>query len=299
MRLFNNKICLSVLVFSAALLPYSVFASSVYLETAHTEFFVGDTILIDVKVDSNGKEINTVEGKIFLDYLPGAILIRDINLSESSFSLWPDKPLLSDDLRIISFAGGVPSGFKKQDAILFKIALNLTNTGQITLSPDNVSVYLNDGKGTRDTVGIRNLTINVLPQDTGNRPANDLDALILEDKTPPEPFIIIAGQDDSVFEGKKFLSFSTVDNQSGVRYYEVIEGSFPVTRSGGTFVLQNQHTSNEVIVIAYDAAGNSRESVYSPPLNIFSYPIIISLIGSILIIILSIVIFRKIKRSRK
>src|SRR3989344_5865360 len=145
------------LVLSAIFLPYSVFASNVYLETARTEFFVGDTILIDVKVDPEDKEINAVEGKISLDYLPGAVLIRDINLSESSFSLWPNRPSPSEDLKTISFVGGVPGGLKHQDATLFKIALNLKNTGQITLNPADISVYLNDGKGTRDNTNVQNL----------------------------------------------------------------------------------------------------------------------------------------------
>ncbi|MEX2013947.1 MAG: hypothetical protein WD896_01175 [Parcubacteria group bacterium] len=282
-KLFNKKIYLFSLVLSAILLPYSVFASNVYLETERTEFFVGDIILVTVKIDSEDKEINTVEGKISLDYLPGAILIRDINLSESSFSLWPGKPSLSDDLRVISFVGGVPSGFGGQNATLFKIALNLTDVGQITLRPEGISVYLNDGKGTRETASVQNLTINVLPQEAGNKPANDLDALISRDKTPPLPFEIVLGQDDSVFEGKKFLSFSTIDEESGLKYYEVREGDLPPTRSSGTYVLQNQNKPTRVIVTAVDGSGNARESVYESKSSYLNLIVIVVLVVLILI----------------
>lgn len=307
-KLFNKKVHIlkfffgkrvriqsfSVLVFSAVLLPCLVSASNVYLETAHKEFFVGDIILVDVKIASEDKEINTAEGKIFLDYLPDTILIKDINFSESSFPLWPNKPSLSDDLKTISFTGGVPNGLKHQNATLFKIALNLKNTGQVVLSPDDVSVYLNDGTGTKDNISVRNLTMNILPKKNGSTPTNDLSVLISEDKTPPLSFEIDAGQDDSVFDGKKFLSFSTIDEQSGIKYYEVREGDLQPTHSDGTYILQNQDAPTEVTVLAVDGSGNVRESVYTPPHTI-SY---LKLIVGILLIILLFVILRARLQSR-
>ena len=47
-----------ILVFSAIFLPYSVFASNVYIDTSHPDFFVGDTIMFSVRVDSENKNIN-------------------------------------------------------------------------------------------------------------------------------------------------------------------------------------------------------------------------------------------------
>jgi len=282
------------LIFTFSIFPLSVSASTVYLETAHTDFFVGDTILVDVKVDSKDADINTIEGKISLEYLPDTVVIRDISVSGSSFSLWTNKPSLSEDLKTISFAGGVPGGLQRQDATVFKIALILKNAGQILLNPTDMSVYLNDGKGTRDTTGVQNLVITVLPQETGFTPINDLDVLISEDKIPPEPFEILAGQDDSVFEGKKFLSFNTIDEQSGIKYYEVREGGLPPVRSNGTYILQNQDTSTKVIVVAYDAAGNARESVYDPT---SSYPNLIAIIVSIMLLFVAVRLLLKKKKK--
>ena len=78
-KLLKNKI--NIIIIIAIFFPYSVFASTIYIQTARTEFFVDDTILIDVKVDSEDKEINTVEGNINLKYLPESILVKDIILS--------------------------------------------------------------------------------------------------------------------------------------------------------------------------------------------------------------------------
>src|SRR3989344_3267268 len=140
-KLLKNKI--NIIIIIVIFLPYSVFASTIYLETARTEFFVGDTILVDVKVDSENKDINTVEGNISLKYLPDTVVVKDISLSRSSFSLWPNKPSLSEDLKNIFFVGGSLGGLNSKDAILFKIVLDLKKTGQITLNPTDFSIYLN------------------------------------------------------------------------------------------------------------------------------------------------------------
>ena len=293
-KLFNIKTYLFLLAFGAMLLPYSVFAASVHLETARTEFFVGDTVSVDVKVDSGGKEINTVEGRVLLDYSPDTVSVKDINLSGSSFSLWPNKPTLSEDLRTVSFVGGVPGGLTSQNATLFKIVLNLKDAGQITLIPTTISVYLNDGKGTRDIANVQSLTINVLPQEAGRGSINDLDTLISGDKTPPKPFEVILGQDNSVFEGKKFLSFVTVDEQSGIKYYEVREGDLAPVRSSGTYILENQDKRTKVVVVAYDAAGNARESVYDP-----KYPYLNLIVIVVLVLLLLITLGLVLKKRKK
>ena len=290
---FNKKIYF-ILVFSAIFLPYSVFASNIYIDASHPDFFVGDTIIFSVRVDSENKNINAVEGSVLLDYLAESISLIDINTAGSKFSLWPGKPLPSESNTSISFAGGAPGGFNSKDAVIFNIVLQLQKAGQITLTPDNLSVYLHDGKGTRDTTNIQNLIINVLPPEAGYKPVNELSALISQDKTPPESFEIIAGQDVSVFEGKKFLSFSAVDKQSGIKYYEVREGDLPPTRSDGTYVLQNQDKPTKVVVVAYDAAGNARESVLYTILN--SY---LNLIAIVVFVMLLFVTFGLVVKKMK
>lgn len=289
----NKKIHIFILAFSALVLPYSVSASTIYLEAEHAGWYVGDTVLVDVKVDSQNATINTIEGNISLEYPPGAVSIRDLSVSGSAFSLWPTKPSLGEDLKTISFVGGVPSGLQQHDATLFKIALYLKGTGQITLNPTDVSVYLNDGQGTKDTTGVKNLSLAVLPQPTGRTPVNDLDTLISGDHIPPEPFAIVVGQDTSIFDGKKFLSFNTIDKQSGVKYYEIREGILPPVQSNGTYVLQNQDTPTKAIVTAYDAAGNARESVYNPEQQSYLNRIGIAVLVVLLIVILGLLVRKR------
>lgn len=282
------------LVLSAIFLPGSVFASTVYIDTHHSEFFVGDTILFSVRVDSENKHINAVEGEVLLDHAAGAVALTDINTSGSAFSLWPGKPLPNERNTRISFAGGSPGGFNSNNAIVFNIVLKLQETGQIALSPNNIAVYVHDGTGTKDEVRVRDLVIDVLPKKSDSQSVDDWNNLVSNDTTPPEPFEIYLGQEGSVFEGKKFLSFSTTDKQSGVAYYEVIEGDLPPVRSSGTYILQEQNKPVKVTVIAYDSAGNTRESVYiSASPNYVIYLVIIIFV----LLIFVFVIYKKRKRN--
>ncbi|OGZ61127.1 MAG: hypothetical protein A2919_01210 [Candidatus Spechtbacteria bacterium RIFCSPLOWO2_01_FULL_43_12] len=83
---------------------------------------------------------------------------------------------------------------------------------------------------------------------------------IMKDNTPPEPFEPVLGQEEDVFDGKIFLSFTTEDKVSGVSYWEVYEGEDRyVARS--PYILQNQDYEGDIKVVAVDKAGNKREAV--------------------------------------
>ncbi|MFT5179735.1 MAG: hypothetical protein ACI8V7_000367 [Candidatus Paceibacteria bacterium] len=289
MKTLSNKKIYFILVFIAIFLPSSVLASTVYISTNHSEFFVGDSIVFSVRIDSEGKDINAVEGEVLLDHAVDAVFLTNINNSDSAFSIWPKKPLPSERNERISFIGGVPSGLVAKDATIFSVVFKLEKTGQIALSPKNIEVYLNDGKGTKDEVSIKNMIVDVLPKKSDAQSVDDWNNLISNDKTAPEPFEIYLGQEDSVFDGKKFLSFNTTDKQSGISYYEVLESNLPPVRSNDTYILQEQDKPVKVTVNAYDSAGNVRESVYNPKhsylnLVIIGIPVLLLLVTLVFIV---------------
>jgi hypothetical protein len=301
MKILSNKKIYFILALSAIFLPSSVFASSIYIDTSSTDFYVGDTIMFSVRIDSENKNINAVEGSVLMNYPTDLVSLTGINVSGSKFSLWPGKPLPSESNTSIYFAGGSPGGLNSKDAIVFNIVLKLQQVGQIILTPSNIGVYLNDGKGTKDNASVKNLVIDVLPQKTDSQSVDDWSNLISNDKTPPEPFLIYLGQEGSVFDGRKFLSFSTTDEQSGIAYYEVIEGDLPPVRSNDTYILQEQNESVNVTVIAYDSAGNTRESMYTSPAspNYVVYVVwFVILLFILAFIILLVFIFRKMRKTK-
>jgi len=283
----TNKKIYFILVFGVIFLPYSVFASNVYIDANHPDFFVGDTIMFSVRVDSLNKNINAVEGSVMLNYLTESVSLIDINTAGSEFSLWPGKPMPSEDNTSISFVGGSPGGFDSKDAIIFNIVLKLQKAGQITLTPDNFSVYLNDGKGTKDGVSVKNLVIDVLPKKLDSRSRDDWNDVISNDKTPPEPFEITTGKDPAIFDNQHFISFFTTDAESGVAYYEVQEGERDFIRAESPYLLQDQTLNSIIKVRAVDKAGNKRIVELLPiapakPFykNIMFWLIVLSILGA-------------------
>ena len=295
-KLFNKKKHFFILAFSALLLPYSVFASTMYIDTDHSDFFVGDTILFNVRIDSEGKNINAVEGEVLLDHAADGVSLTDINTAGSKFSLWLSKPFPSENNTSISFVGGSPGGLISKDAIVFNIVLKLQETGQITLSPNNIGVYLNDGKGTKDEVSIKNLIINVLPKISDAQSADDWSNIISNDKTAPESFEITPGKDPSIFDNQYFISFFTTDAESGVAYYEVQEGERDFVRAESPYLLQDQSLKNLIKVKAVDKAGNERIEELAPS-KMPLYQIFI-IIGIIIVGIIILKIRRRLWRKK-
>ena len=263
-NLFNRKKYLFILALSTVLLPHSVFASTLYIDTNRSDFSVGDTVLFRVRIDSENQDINTVEGEVLLDYPVGAASLAGISTADSQFSLWPGKPLPSENNTSISFVGGSPGGLLATDAIVFNFALKLQETGQITLSPNNIGVYLNDGNGTKDTVTENDLLIYVMPETTDTQSTDDWKTTISQDKTAPESFEITIGKDPSIFDNRYFISFFTTDTESGVAYYEVQEGEADFVRAESPYVLTDQSLSGLIKVKAVDRAGNEKVVEFKP-----------------------------------
>ncbi|MBI2046242.1 MAG: hypothetical protein HYT28_02385 [Parcubacteria group bacterium] len=252
----NKKIHIFILLFSAMFLPFSVSASTAYIDTGHTDFFVGDTILFSVRVDSENKDINAVDGEVLLDHAARSVSLIDINTASSEFSLWPLKPLPSERNMSISFVGGSPGGFNSKDAVIFNIVLKLEKEGPITLTPSDFSVYLHDGKGTKDDVHAKQLAINVLPKKPDSQPVDDWNNVISNDKTPPEFIEAIIDRDPYIFDNQYFVSFFAVDKDAGVAYYEIKENDLDFVHAESPHLLQDQSLKSVVQIKAVDKAGN-------------------------------------------
>jgi hypothetical protein len=232
------------------------------VESSRGAISVGDTAIVSIKINADKAVLNTIDGEVSLKSTTKSFSVKEFSLANSSFGLWPRTPSLSQDGSTISFVTGVPGGFSIEGATLFKIIVQATKQGSITINPQNISLYANDGAGTKVPVQFKPVTITIGPKQAGVPETNDWLSLVSGDVTPPEPFIIVLGQDQSVFGGKKFAYFSSIDNQSGIDHYEVSENGGAYVRSGSTYELQNQASNVQLSVLAYDKAGNKRLASY-------------------------------------
>ena len=246
-------------------LPSMTHAAAIYFDTDATQVSAGDTIVVNVRLNTQGVAINAVDGAISLRGDKTAAVIKEFSLADSVLSVWLAHPSLSANKESITFTGGMPGGFTAADAILFKIIVSPQQAGQLVLNVGKSSAYINDGKGTLASTSGQSLTIAVNVPNQNGQPRNDWQSLLTEDHTPPEPFTVAINQDPNLYNGQKFITFYATDKQSGVDYYEVLEGNLPPVRSGSPYVLQNQTTPEKISVVAHDKAGNLQLAVYTPP----------------------------------
>jgi hypothetical protein len=272
----------------AFIVPSGASAATAYIEASRSSISVGDTAIVTVKINTEGATPNTVEGEVSLKSSSDNLVVQEFSLANSAFGLWPRTPSLSKDGHTISFVGGVPGGFSIEGATLFKIIVEAKKEGTVTISPRNFSVFANDGSGTKIAVKMEGVTLRVTPKEAGVPANNEWLAVVSGDVIPPTDFIVVPGQDVSLFEGKKFVFFSSVDNESGISHYEVSEDGAPAVRSGSTYVLKDQDGSPSLEVVAYDKAGNKKSSAYSDDASAgINWPVVVTSVAGILAIILA------------
>lgn len=242
---------IALLVLALAL-PCVSDAMTIQVEKPVEDVRVGDTVLLNVYVNTDGQEINAIDGSVTLD---GDYEIRTVSTAGSIFEVWASKPSLEGNR--ITFVGGSTAGVFGSRLKVFSVAVKPLDSEGINFSANDVKIFLNDGKGT--TIMAEGISKQIqVAQGTNATPRNELEKIILEDKTQPEEFDVIVGQDADTFEGNYFASFNAIDAGSGIDRYEVIEEGYPAVRSGNTYVLRNQDLSGKLIVRAVDNAGNVR-----------------------------------------
>ncbi len=286
-----NKIIASLFLFSVVFIPGTIFSASLSVSSG-SAVSAGDTSIIEVYLNTEGQTVNSVDGSITVsDSYQGNFEIKDVSLTNSAFTMWPRRPSLEEGHKI-SFVGGVPGGVNGSRLLLFKLIVKINKSGEFKITPGSIMVYLNDGLGTAVEVKKDVLTINV--SDSKGSPVDKWEEIIAKDNTAPDKFEVVLNQDINLFEGKKFLSFETTDAESGVDYYEVKEGSYPVVRSGTNYVLIEQEKDLKVVVYAYDKAGNFQVATFDSrgPINW------LGIIVVVLVVVFARRIILKIKRKK-
>lgn len=304
-KITEMKILLAEILFLTLfiLTPKSALAAVAYLTVDEPSISAGDTIIVNLIMDTLDKRPNAVEGDVLIEDGAKKIEITEFSLADSVLTHWPQTPSLDNDSKI-SFAGGVPGGFNQKAGLLFKIAFLAKQEGQIIFLPDNIKAYDNDGKATLIEISNNPLVINIGPKKDA-QPKNQWLEIISKDSQPPQNLSVVAGQDDSVFEGKKFITISAIDNQSGIDRYEVKEGGWPAVRSGENYVLLDQSESSVIIVAAYDKAGNYSTILLKPNKQKIVYgkliikAVIVLTISLIISLVLFYILFRLYRLIKK
>lgn len=267
---FKNSHIKIVSLLGIFFLPLFVDAISITAKVGK-EVRAGDVFVVDVIANTEGQNINTIEGDILFSDRTKNFEVQDVSLAGSALTMWPRRPSLSQAGDQISFSGGIPGGITGE-VPLFKIVVRTKQPGEFRVGFGEIFAYANDGKGSQLSVTRVDQLVPVLVQN--EEAVDQWNKIISTDNTAPQPFEITLHKDPQLYGGQKFISFPAIDAESGISYYEVREGNTLPIRSGDQYVLIDQKIKQPITVTAFDLAGNTRTGIYTGKTAINWYAIV-------------------------
>jgi hypothetical protein len=161
--IFKKFFQISIFLLSLASIPLAAEGATLYFTPQSQTIFQGDSFIIDVKIDTEGEEINAAG--IDLTFSMNLLEVIDFSKGNSILTLWPKEPEAQKGN--INFLGGAPIGFDG-DGLLTKIIFLAKEIGNSKINfKDSSKVLLNDGKGTPAEISFRegNYEIIKRPED--------------------------------------------------------------------------------------------------------------------------------------
>jgi len=129
----------------------SVDAATLYLSPDSQNIYQDNSFIVEVRLDSEGEEINTAEVNIM--YSSDLLELVEINNGDSILTLWPKEPLIQNGN--ISFIAGMPNGFQGQDGLIIRLIFRGKGIGEgIVNFEESSRVLLNDGQGTETQLNL-------------------------------------------------------------------------------------------------------------------------------------------------
>ncbi len=236
--------------------PSSLYAAKFYFDAGRGSILPSDTLEIDVMVDTEGQNDNAFEGKLLYSTNLEPL---EITSGESIITSWVDYPEARDGT--IEFSGIVPGGFsglldpatkEVESGLLFTIRFAITDTTPAQISFLEVKALKNDGLAGRDTSTSEHLRILVSENAAPSFERTTLDL------NPPEFFTPKIASHPSVYEGKYFLAFDTIDKGTRIRDFWVKEGNGSWQKAESPYLLKDQGLRSQIYVKAVDLDGNER-----------------------------------------
>jgi hypothetical protein len=255
-------------------------AALIYLDPAEGVRSLGDTFIVAVRVDNQGQCLNAFDVK--LKFSKNVIKAVDFMRGDSILTLWIQDPTIDQEAGTVSFIGGLPGGYCGRVSgdpgvtnVLgkivfqvpgFRIGNTAENVGTVEFM-DGTKALLSDGNGTPAELKTGNARFEIGPG--GQNALNEWLDIVKKDNTVPEPFSVQLLNDKDIFGGKYFVAFSTIDRQSGLDHFEVLESDdlgfvYGTTKlaqwqqATSPYPLRDQDLKSVIKVKAVDKAGNER-----------------------------------------
>ncbi len=261
----------TVIFFSLIILLWSFLAKAgtIYTETEKENLGIGDTFKLDFLLDTKGKKINAVEGKIILP--KNNLKFVQISQEDSIISNWLQPPLFKDspNNKEILFSGLIPGGYQGEKALILSLILEAEKEGRIEVKMDNIRTLLNDSKGTE----IHSVFLEkgfLIASSPSSQTKEDIEKLTRDEK-PPFDFDLRIFKSEGTGSKQWFLAFDAKDDKSGISHYLIQENKYSAPDKGGwekvekgPYLIKDQSLKKFIFVKAIDKAGNEKLEVIEP-----------------------------------
>jgi hypothetical protein len=283
---------------------------------------------LNLRIDTDeGECINTVDAVIH--YEPSVRAV-DVSRGDSILNLWVENPIINEQDHTIKFAGGIPGGYCGRipgDPRLTNTILQVVfkspglsigggnNQSSRVWIDDSAQVLLHDGYGSNANLRLQDAKISLF-NNAGAVPSDAWNEEVRNDSELPSDFPIVITKDDTAFSGSYFIVFNSVDKQSGIDHYEVMEEPFsefyafkwgradaPWIVSESPYLLKDQTLNSTIRVKAIDKAGNERIATLVPDtaLRSMSRDALLTLAvgGGIALLLVAFITFALLKRKKR
>ena len=134
-----KKLFFCLITITILLTPLISEAAVLYLMPPSQTVYRGDSFVVEVRLDTEGDEINAVETN--LNFPPNLLEIIDITKGGSILTLWLEEPAYRSPTSIV-FAGGVPGGFRG-NGLIDKISFLAKEIGkaEVNFGEDSKVLY--------------------------------------------------------------------------------------------------------------------------------------------------------------
>lgn len=266
-------------------------SAKVTIEARPATLYAGVPFQIPIVISAT-ESVNALEGEIII---PAGVKVSGLSEGGSVVSFWIERPELKNNR--IRFSGIIPGGVKGSNLILFTIRGVAEKIGSFSLQAKNLTALANDGKGGSVPITYTEKTFQVLPLGP-----NTQIPLVEKDITPPTPFSIQVGRDESLYEGKTFAVFETTDKESGISHYEMAHSFWPLKRSEkelswqkteSPLILPENFWAKYIYIRAVDFEGNTKVAILSPQKGDFKY------LGFFLLVMIVVISAKRVLRAKR
>ena len=284
------KAIILALSFLTGLIIFSdtkVEAATLRFNESKKDVAIGEVFPLEILLGADNKDLNAVNIKISVQN--NNLKLKDWSDGGSIINYWAEKPRV-DEAGNLEFQGVMLGGFSSQDGKVLTLYYEALKTGGVTINFESpTAVYLNDGKGTKDSLSYTGAVINV-----GSEIFSGTSNISGSDVTIPETLEAQISRSKDVFDGKYFLVFAAEDKESGIDYVEIKEGDEPWVRAESPYLLKNQKLDKDILVKAVDKSGNSRTET----LKLRQYQTIKNTIYLAVLIVIVLVLWQVLRRRK-